>query len=50
MMMSEYYTLRGLVLAEDKILTDNDKERLLNWIDLRLEDNKILDIMLEKET
>lgn len=32
-MYNEYYTLRGLVLAEDKILTDGDKERLLKYLD-----------------
>lgn len=32
-MYNEYYTLRGLVLAEDKILTESDKERLLKYLD-----------------
>lgn len=31
--MNEYYTLRGLILEEDKILTDGDKERLLKYLD-----------------
>ena len=32
-MYSEYYTLRGLILSEDKILKESDKERLLKYLD-----------------
>ena len=32
-MLNPYDTLRGLVIAEDKILTQSDKEKLLTYID-----------------
>jgi len=32
-MLSLYYTLKGLIIAEDKILTQSDKEKLLAYID-----------------
>lgn len=48
-MYNEYYTLRGLVLAEDKILTDGDKLRLLNYLDMTKEDEVILTHNQSKE-
>lgn len=41
-MYNEYYILRGLVLSENKILTDGDKERLLKYLDVIKEDDLIL--------